>query len=277
MTAPTTQPTVVIRPAGRRVGLDLREIWEHHELLFFLAWRDVKVRYKQTVLGALWAVLQPLVTMVIFTLVFSRMAHVPSNGIPYPLFSYAALLPWTYFANAVTASGTSVVGSSQLITKVYFPRLIIPGAAVLAGLVDFAIAFLLLVGLMIYYGTPVHIAILLLPVLVFATTILALGVGTWTAAMNVKYRDFRHALPFAIQLWMFATPVIYPTSLVPAQWRWLLTLNPLTGLIESFRAALFGSPIPWSALGVGVAITCAIMLYAAYTFRRMERGFADVI
>jgi len=255
----------------------LRELWEYRELLSFLTWRDVKVRYRQTFLGALWAVLQPLLTMIVFTLVFGRLAGMPSDGIPYPLFSYAALLPWTFFANAVTSSSTSVVGSAHLITKVYFPRLIIPGAAVLAGLVDFGIAFVLLLGLMLWYGTPLAATILLVPVLVFLTALLALGVGDWTAAMHVKYRDFRYAVPFAIQLWMFATPVIYPSRLVPESWRWLLDLNPLTGIVEGFRGILFSGCIPWMSLGVTTILTILGFIYAAYTFRRMERSFADII
>jgi lipopolysaccharide transport system permease protein len=245
--------------------------------LYFLTWRDVKVRYKQTVLGAAWAVIQPLFTMLIFTLFFGKLANMPSDGIPYPLFAYAALLPWTFFSNAVTNSGNSLVGSANLITKVYFPRMIIPGAAVAAGLVDFTIAFALLVGLMIYYGVGLTASILLLPVLVLLTTLLALGVGMWMSALNVKYRDIRYALPFAIQLWMFGSPIIYPLSMIPAKWQPLFALNPLTGIIEGYRASLFGLAINWPILAISAAATLFILVYAAYTFRRMERTFADVV
>ncbi len=276
-TADRAAPLVTLGPAGRRVALDLRELWAYRELLFFLAWRDVKVRYKQTALGVAWAVLQPLLAMVVFTLVFGRLAKVPSDGIPYPLFSYAALLPWTFFANAVTSSGTSIVGSAQLITKVYFPRLIIPGAAVAATLVDFAIALLLLAALMIAYGAGVGPTVLLVPPLVLLTLILALGVGAWTAAMTVRYRDFRHALPFAMQIWLFATPVIYPSSLVPPAWRPLLMLNPLTGIIDGYRAALFGRPLDGASLAVATIISLGALWLGARTFRRMERTFADII
>jgi lipopolysaccharide transport system permease protein len=270
-------PLVRIEPAARRVSLDLRELLLYRELLFFLAWRDVKVRYKQTVLGVAWAVLQPLLAMTLFTLVFGRLAKVPSDGIPYPLFSFAALLPWTFFSNAVTTSGTSVVGSAQLITKVYFPRLIIPGAAVAATLVDFAIALGLLAVLMIAYGAGVGPGVLLMLPLVLLTVILALGVGAWTAAMTVRYRDFRHALPFAMQLWLFATPVIYPASLVPSGWRPLLMLNPLTGIIEGYRAALFGRPLDGASLALSTVVSLLALWWGARTFRGMERTFADII
>jgi lipopolysaccharide transport system permease protein len=270
-------PPVRIEPAARRVSLDLRELLVYRELLFFLAWRDVKVRYKQTALGVAWAVLQPLLAMTLFTLVFGRLAKVPSDGIPYPLFSYAALLPWTFFSNAVTTSGTSVVGSAQLITKVYFPRLIIPGAAVAATLVDFAIALGLLAVLMVAYGAGVGPGVLLMLPLVLLTVILALGVGAWTAAMTVRYRDFRHALPFAMQLWLFATPVIYPASLVPSGWRPLLMLNPLTGIIEGYRAALFGRPLDIASLALATVLSLLALWWGARTFRGMERTFADII
>jgi lipopolysaccharide transport system permease protein len=271
------QPLVTIEPIRGWVALHLRDLWAYRELLYFLTWRDVKVRYKQTVLGAAWAIIQPLFTMLIFTLFFGKLAGLPSDGIPYPLFAYAGLLPWMFFSNAVTSSGNSLVGSANLITKVYFPRMIIPGAAVGAGLVDFAIAFVLLVGLMIYYGVQVTWTILLLPVLVILVTLLALGVGMWMSAMNVKYRDIRYALPFLIQLWMFGSPIIYPLSMVPEQWRWLMALNPLTGIIEGFRSSLFGRPLDWSILAISTGVTLAVLIYSAYTFRRMERTFADVV
>jgi len=269
---------VRIRPSRGWVALDLKDLWVYRELLYFLTWRDIKVRYKQTVLGASWAIIQPLFTMLLFTLFFGKLAHIPSDGVPYPIFAYAGLLPWTFFSNAVTNSGNSLVGSSNLITKVYFPRMIIPGAAVAAGLVDFAIAFIILIVLMIYYGVALTSNILMLPVLVLLLTLLAIGVGMWTSALNVKYRDIRYALPFVIQLWLFASPVIYPASLMPRKWRWVLWLNPLTGIIEGFRSALLGTnPFDWTALGLSAALTLGVLIYAAYTFRRMEKVFADIV
>ena len=272
------EPLVKIRPSKSSVALDLRDLWAYRELLYFLTWRDLKVRYKQTALGVAWAIIQPLFTMLIFTLFFGRLAGIPSDRVPYPVFVYAGLLLWTFFANAVTNSGNSLVGNANLLTKVYFPRMIIPGAAVGAGLVDFFIAFVILVGLMIYYGVSVTWSVMLLPVLVTLTTLLALGVGMWMSALNVKYRDIRYALPFVIQLWMFISPVIYPSSFVPQKWRWVLALNPLTGIIEGFRASLLGQKaFDWVSLGISAAITLVMLVYAAYTFRQMERSFADIV
>ncbi|HZS06235.1 MAG TPA: ABC transporter permease [Blastocatellia bacterium] len=271
------QPVVRIRPSSKWVALNLRDLWAYRDLLYFLTWRDVKVRYKQTLLGAAWAIIQPLFTMLIFSLFFGKLAGIASDGIPYPLFAYGALLPWTFFSNAVTNSGNSLVGSSNLITKVYFPRLIIPGAAVAAGLIDLAIAFGLLAVMMAWYGVGVGPGLVMLPVLVLLVTLLALGVGMWMSALNVKYRDIRYALPFVIQLWMFATPIIYPLSLVPAKWRWVMALNPLTGVVEAFRASLFGRPFNWLTLGVSTVIIFVVLIYSAYSFRRMEKTFADVV
>ena len=270
-------PVVKIRPAQSWVALDLKQTWAYRELLYFLIWRDVKVRYKQTVLGAAWAIIQPLFTMIIFTLFFGRLAGVPSDNVPYPVFVYAGLLLWTFFANSLANSGNSLVGSQNLLTKVYFPRIIIPAATVGAGLVDLAIAFVVLAGLMLYYGIAITWSVMLLPVIIGLTTLLALGVGMWLSALNVKYRDVRFALPFLIQLWMFLSPIIYPSSFVPPRWRWLLTLNPLTGLIDGFRAALFASRINWNTLAISAAITLAMLVYAAYVFKRMERTFADIV
>ena len=273
-----SEPLVRIRPTTSSIAIDLRDLWAYRELLYFLTWRDLKVRYKQTALGVAWAVIQPLFTMLIFTLFFGRLAKVPSDGVPYPVFVYAGLLLWTFFSNAVSHSGNSLVGNSNLLTKVYFPRAIIPGAAVAAGLVDLFIAFGVLVVLMIYYHVSISWTIILLPALIGLTTLLALGMGMWTSALNVKYRDIRYALPFIIQLWMFVSPVIFPASFVPEKWRWAMALNPLTGIIEGFRSALFGrTPFDWFAIGISTAITFAILLYAAYTFRRMERTFADIV
>jgi lipopolysaccharide transport system permease protein len=271
------KPLVSIRPGGKWDAVDLKSLWAYRELLYFLTWRDVKVRYKQTVLGAAWAIIQPLFTMIIFTLFFGKLAGVPSDGIPYPLFAYAGLLPWTFFSNAVNHSGNSLVGSANLITKVYFPRMIIPGAAVAAGMVDFAIAFALLVGLMVYYGVMPTWNLLMLPALVLLTATLALGFGMWTSALNVKYRDIRYALPFAIQLLMFATPIIYPSSMVPLPWRYALSANPLAGIIEGYRAALFGRVLDWQSLAVAAIITLALLVYSAFYFRRTERTFADIV
>jgi lipopolysaccharide transport system permease protein len=259
----------------------LRDLWQSRELLYFLVWRDIKVRYKQTVLGAAWAVIQPLFTMLVFTLLFGKLAKMPSDNIPYPLFAYAGLLPWTFFANAITASGNSLVGSAHLITKVYFPRMIIPGAAVLAGLMDFAVAFVILAFLMVWYRVPVGAGLLMLPVLVLLTAALALGVGMWLSALNVKYRDVRYAIPFVIQFWMFATPIIYPASLLPDEYRLVFALNPMTGLIEAYRVALLGgvngAHFDWLSLGIAIALALAFLSYAAYDFRRMEKTFADLV
>ncbi|HEX8458778.1 MAG TPA: ABC transporter permease [Pyrinomonadaceae bacterium] len=268
------KPLVVVTARKSWGAINLRDLWSYRELLYFLVWRDVKVRYKQTLLGAAWALLQPLLLMLIFTFFFSRLARISSGGVPYPLFVYAGLLPWTFLANAVANGGNSLVGSTNLITKVYFPRMFIPAAAVGAGLVDLAIAFGLLVILMFYYGVALHLSLVLLPVLVLLTTLLALAVGMLMSALNVKYRDIRYALPFMIQVWMFASPVIYP---IPGNWRWLLALNPMTGIIENFRASLFGQEFDWTALGLSAAITLILLAYSAFTFTRMEKSFADVI
>ena len=271
------EPLVVIQPSNRWSILSFKDIWAYRELLFFLTWRDVKVRYKQTALGAAWAILQPLFMMIIFTIFFGRLAAVDSSGIPYPLFALAGLVPWTFFANSITASGNSLVGSANLITKVYFPRLIVPAAAMLAGLVDFLLAFMMLVLLMIYYRVTLTVQVVFLPVLVLLTALFSLGVGTWMSALNVKYRDVRFALPFLIQLWLFVSSVILPSTSVPQKWRWLLMLNPMSGIIEGYRAALFGLPFDWPALGIASGLTIVVLLYAIYAFGRVERSFADII
>ncbi|HEY0431318.1 MAG TPA: ABC transporter permease [Pyrinomonadaceae bacterium] len=271
------QPLVTIEPSGRWGVFNLRDLWSYRELLYFLIWRDVKVRYKQTALGVAWAIIQPLFTMLIFSLFFGRLANVPSDGVPYPLFAYAGLLPWTFFANAVSNSGNSLVGSANLITKVYFPRMIIPAAAVGAGLVDLGISFVVLVPLMFYYGVTLTWNVLMLPVFVVLTALLALGVGMWLSALNVKYRDVRFALPFLVQLWMFISPVIYPTSFLPQKYRLLFALNPMTGVIEGYRSALFGHAFNWKALAVATSLTLAVLVYASFSFRRMEKSFADIV
>lgn len=271
------KPVVVIEPSKRWVAINLRDLWNYRDLLYILTMRDIKVRYKQTVLGAAWAILQPLFTMIVFTIFFGRLAGVPSDGVPYPIFAFAGLLPWTFFSNAVTTSGNSLVGNANLITKVYFPRMIIPIASVAAGLLDLAISFILLVIMMIYYGVGLSANMLMLPVITLLTSLLAIGVGMWMSALNVKYRDIRYVLPFLIQIGMFASAVIYPTSLVPEKYRWIMTLNPVAGLIEAFRAACFGHAFNWLNIGVATLITFAILIFAAYNFRKMERSFADQI
>jgi lipopolysaccharide transport system permease protein len=255
----------------------LRELWRYRELLFFLAWRDIKVRYRQTVLGILWAMLQPLLMMLLFTVVFGRLGRMPSEGVPYALFAYVGLLPWTFFSHAVTEGGNSLITYPDLVTKVYLPRLLVPGAAIAAALVDFAIGFVLLVGLLVWYGVAPTFALLLLPVLVALTAVLAFAVGSWMAALNVRYRDVRYALPFAIQLWLFATPVIYPSTLVPDRWRPLLLANPLTGIIDGFRTALLGRPLDGTGLLVSALLTALAVVLSLRYFRAVEQDFADAI
>jgi homopolymeric O-antigen transport system permease protein len=274
-----TAPSItVIEPKTGWVPVDFREIWNYRELLYFLTKRDIKVRYKQTVLGGLWAVIQPAFTMLVFTLFFGRLAKMPSDGLPYPIFVYAGLLPWTYFANAVSASGNSLVGSANLITKVYFPRIVVPASAALAGLLDFFIALFVLAALMLWYQFLPGPAILLFPFLVALTFLCAVGVGLWLSALNVQYRDIRYAIPFLVQVWMFISPVIYPVSLVQGKYQWLLALNPMGGVIHAYRASLLGhQPIDWGLLALSTLIILALFLGGLYYFRRMEKIFADVV
>ena len=257
--------------------LRLRELWEYRELLYFLVWRDVKVRYKQTALGAAWAIIQPLFTMIVFSVFFGRLAGLPSDGLPYPVFSYTALVPWTYFATALAMSSNSLVDHARLITKVYFPRLLVPAASVLAGLLDLAIASTVLVGMILYYGIVPGPAVLLLPAFVILAAATALGVGLWLSALNVQYRDVRYTIPFLVQFWLFLTPVAYSSSLVPERWRALYGLNPMTGVVEGFRWALLGKADPPGAL-LFVSVASVILLLGGglFYFRRMERRFADV-
>ena len=271
------KPVVTIDGGSRWPGLHLADLWAHRDLFYFLAWRDVKVRYKQTFLGVAWVILQPLLTMVVFTLLFGKLARVPSEGGPYAIFSYAGLLPWNLFTAAVTNSSNSLVTSTNLVTKVYFPRLLVPTAAVGAALVDIGIASLMLFVIMPIYGVGFHASLILFIPLVALTALTAAPIGIWTSALNVKYRDIRYALPFAIQILMFLTPVIYPVSFVPERWRWLLRLNPLSGIIEGFRDAIFGRPFNWNGLLISTVTTFVLLTVAAYTFRRMEDEFADVI
>src|SRR5262245_35620177 len=271
------EPLVVIQPSNKWNLINLKDIWAYRELLFFLTWRDVKVRYKQTLLGAAWAILQPLFMMIIFTIFFGRLAGVDSHGIPYPVFALAGLVPWTFFSNTITASGNSLVGSAHLITIVDFPRLIVPAAAMPPVLVYLELAIVLLVVMMIYYRVPVTAQVLFLPVLILLTALFGLGVGTWMSALNVKYRDVRFALPFLIQLWLFVSSVILPSSAIPAKYRWVLMFNPMSGIIEGYRSALFGLPFDWPAIGVATILTIVMLFYSVYSFGKAERSFADII
>jgi len=270
-------PHVRIRAEDSGVQLNLPELWDYRELLYFLTLRDIKVRYKQTLMGAAWVILQPLMTMLIFTLVFNRFAGLDSGPIPYPLFAYSGLLLWTFFAGAVTSGTNSLTSNTHLVTKVYFPKMFVPAAAVGAGLVDLGVGSLLLAALAAYYGVPLTWGLLLLPLFVLLATLLALGAGMLVSALTVKYRDLRHALPFALQFWMFASPVIYPSSVVPEGWGWILVVNPMAGLLEGFRAALAGQPLDWPRVGFSAAFAAVLLAVAFYVFRRLEDTFADVI
>ena len=267
----------LIKSEEAGVQLNLAELWYFRELLYFLTLRDVKVRYKQTVMGLAWVIIQPLGTMLIFTLVFNRFVRLDAGPLPYPLFALSGLLLWLFFANAVTNSTYSLVSNSNLITKVYFPRMFIPAASVGAGLVDLGVAFLLLIAMCFYYGVSLSLHSLLLPLIILLMALLALSVGLLSAALTVKYRDLRHALPFIIQLWMFASPVIYPANVVPEKWKWLLTVNPVAGIIEGFRASLTGQPFNWFHLSIAAATTLVLLLCSVYVFRRFEDTFADVV
>lgn len=270
--------TYIIEPRKGWIPVDLKELFRFRELLYFLAWRDIKLRYKQTVLGAGWAIIQPLFTMVIFTLFFGQIAKIPSDGVPYPIFSYSGLILWVYFANAITFAGTSMVTSSNLISEVYFPRLIVPTSATLFGLVDYLMAFIVMGLLMVYYQFTPGISIILLPVILFMTWMLAAGVGYWLSALNVKYRDIGYIIPFFIQLWLFATPVIYPSSMVSGNYGWLLSLNPMSGLIETHRHAILGyMDINLISLGISMVGIVLIFLSGMFYFKRVERYFADII
>jgi lipopolysaccharide transport system permease protein len=276
---PREQPAVLtIKPSQGWVNLRLKDVWEYRELLYFLVWRDIKVRYKQTALGAAWAIMQPLFAMLVFSIFFGKLAKVPSDGLPYPIFAYTALLPWQLFAYALTESGNSLVANQQLIKKVYFPRLAIPLAAVLAGLVDFAIAFVVLLGMMLYYGIYPTVAIVTLPLFILFAVATALAVGLWFSALNVEYRDVRYTIPFLTQFWLFATPVAYPSSLVPEPWRAFYGLNPMAGVVEGFRWALLGKSGGMGSLMLVSVLTVIVLLIGGLIyFRRMEKTFADLV
>ena len=269
-------PEIVIRPRKGWISIDWAEILRYRGLLYFLVWRDVKVRYKQTVLGAAWAIIQPVFSMIIFSIIFGSFAKIPSRGLPYPIFVYAGLLPWTFFANAVRLSGMSLVNQSHLLTKIYFPRLFVPTASVGAGLVDFALSFGVYIGIMLWYMRLPGLTVLLLPLLVLLTILTALGTGYLLAGLTVTYRDFRFVIPFMMQAWMYASPVVYPVTLLPEKYRWIMAMNPMSGIIGGFRSTLLNQAIDWSALGISSLVAISIFLFGLFNFRRVERRFADI-
>lgn len=280
-TTPATSsppPYIRIQPSKGWVALQLRDLWEYRELLFFLSWRDVKVRYKQTVLGASWAIIQPFFSMVIFSIIFGRVAQIPSDGIPYPIFSFAALVPWTFFSNGLNKSTESLVSGGGMVKKIYFPRLVMPISSVSSGLVDFSLAFLVLLGMMFYFGIYPTINIIWLPLLLLLGYITALGVGMWLTAMNVQFRDIRYVVPFLVQAWMYASPIVYPSSMFDQPWRTVYAINPMVGVIEGFRWALLGVETrPGPIIIVSALVSLAILVSGAFYFRRMEKSFADVV
>jgi lipopolysaccharide transport system permease protein len=269
---------ILIRPASGWVPLELREIWEYRELLYFFIWRNIKVRYKQTVLGAAWAVIQPFFTMIVFSIFFGRLAGIPSEGVPYPIFAYTALVPWTFFANALSQAGNSLLEHERMITKIYFPRLMLPLAAVLSGLFDLVISFSILIGMIAWYRLTPTMALLSLPFFVLTATLTALGVGLWLSALNVQYRDVRYVIPFIVQFWLFCTPIAYSSSLIPEKWHFLYGLNPMAGVVEGFRWALLGTDNLSIGLFIASLVTMVIILVSGlYYFRKMEETFADVV
>lgn len=271
-------PVIRISPSKGWTSLRLNELWKYRELLYFLIWRDIKVRYKQTIIGAAWAIIQPFFTMVLFSIFFGRLAKIPSDGIPYPIFTYTALIPWTFFAYGLTNSSNSLVSNTDLIKKIYFPRLIIPIATVLSGIVDFVLAFSVLTFLMIYFGIYPTWNILLLPLLLLLALITSLGVGLWLSTMNVQFRDVRYAVPFLTQFWLFATPIAYPTSLLPEPWSIIYSINPMVGVVEGFRWALLGTDTaPGPLILISSLAAIFVLVSGAYYFRRMEKTFADVV
>jgi lipopolysaccharide transport system permease protein len=273
-----TEPTVVVEPSKGLFHLGLKAVWQYRELLYFLVWRDLKVRYKQTALGVAWAILQPLMTMVIFSVIFGTFAKIPSDGVPYPIFAYTALLPWTYFSQAMGLCSRSIVSNSGLITKVYFPRLIIPLSSTMIPAVDMCFSCVPLLGLMIWFGITPTRGVLALPLFLLLALMTALSVGLWLSPVNVKYRDVGYTIPFFTQFWMYASPVVYPVSLVPERWRWLYSLNPMVGVIEGFRWALLGKASPdFRVMAVSAVVILALLLGGIVYFKRMERTFADVV
>lgn len=277
--AVNTEPaTTIIKPSGGWASQNLRDLWIYRELIFFLTWRDLKVRYKQTLLGASWAVLQPFLTMVVFSIFFGNLADVPSDGVPYPIFSYTALIPWTLFSKALQDASRSLVASSHMITKVYFPRMILPLSSVLAGLVDFSIAFVVLLGMMVYFGIMPTASIWMLPLFLLLALITAVGIGLWLSALNVLYRDIGYILPFLTQFWMFVTPIAYPSSMVPEKWQAVYAINPMTGVVEGFRWSLLGTGQPPGVMTVVSSLVAVFILISGiFYFKRMERIFADMV
>lgn len=273
----TTIPIHVVKPPVGWKAINLKGLWEYREVLYFLIWREIKVRYRQTILGAAWAVIQPLLMMVVFTLFFGKLLKVPSQGIPYPLFNYAALLPWIFFAEGITRASNSTVRDVNLIKKVYFPRLVMPLSGTISPLIDFGIAFVIYLGMMFYFGFTPTIRILWLPVFLVLALMTSTGVGLWLSAINVRYRDVRYAVPFLIQLWLFASPVVYSSTLLPESWKIIYGLNPMAGVIEGFRWVLLGTDPPGSLLSVSVVIVLVILISGAFYFRRMEETFADLV
>ena len=271
-------PEIVFGPTRGWVMPDLSTLWEFRDLLYFLAWRDVKVRYKQTVIGAAWAILTPVMTMIVFSAIFGSLIGIPSNGVPYPIFVYSALLPWTFFASALRESGSSLVANANLISKVYFPRLVLPIASVLVAMLDFAVAFVVLVVMMLFYRIVPGFGILLVPLFLLLSLLTALGAGLWLSALEVKYRDVRHTVPFLTQFWLFLTPVIYPSSLIPERWRLLYGLNPMVGVVEGFRWSLLGTAkAPDQMVLVSTVVVLVMFVGGLFFFRRVEREFADVV
>ena len=274
----TAVPRIRLKPSNGWRALNLREFWQYRELLYFLSWRDIKVRYKQTALGALWAILQPFLTMLVFSLFFGNLAKMPSDGIPYPIFAFAALVPWTFFSNGLTQSGNSLIQSAGMLKKVYFPRLIVPISSILSGVVDFLFAFLVLIGLMFGYGIVPTANVVWLPFLLLLAFGTALGVGLWLSAMNVQFRDVRYTIPFLAQFWLFATPIAYPSSLLSEPWRTIYGINPMVGVVEGFRWALLGTATAPGPLIIVSALTMlTILITGMFYFRRMESTFADVV
>lgn len=274
MTIPAQE--LEIRPRSGWIAVDWRELWDGRELFFFLALRDIKVRYKQTALGVAWVLLQPLIAMAIFTVIFGRFAKIPSDGLPYPLFVLAGLLPWNFFSNVITQASQSLLNQQALLTKIYMPRLFIPASPAMGALMDLGISFSILLVMMVFYGVSPGVGIVFLPVLTLICMLSALGVGIWLAAVTVSYRDFRYVVPFMVQIWLYVSPVVYPASLVPAQWRWLLALNPMTGVIDSYRSVLLGTPFDATQLLMSAGISILLFIVGVRYFRKTERRFADI-
>lgn len=269
---------LILRPSRGWGSLNLGELWKYRELIYFLTWRDLKVRYKQTILGAAWAILQPFLSMVVFSIFFGGLLNIPSEGVPYPLFSYTALLPWGMFSKALNDAGRSLVTNRAMITKIYFPRIVIPLSSVLASVVDFLIAFVVLLGMLFYFDLSPHVGVWALPLFLLLAMVTALGIGLWLSALNVLYRDIGYIIPFLTQLWFYLTPIVYPASKIPEQWQFIYALNPMVGVVEGFRWAILGaSSPPGPALAISVSVACAMLLSGMFYFRRMERTFADLV